>query len=124
MFGEKSHSSQSQKYKIFRGGIIGGNAKKYSKNEVLEFKKLKVNYHTTVDKNSKLIIALYYLIDKKKIFREILLSKDLFIIEENKIMNVDTEDALRQYFDLFGSQFMDKLPNPVRINKGDKHALH
>ena len=39
-------------------------------------------------------------------------------------MTVENEDALRQYFDLFGSQFMDKLPNPVRINKGDKHMLH
>lgn len=45
-------------------------------------------------------------------------------MEENKIMNIDTEDALKQYFDLFGSEFMDKLPNYVKINKGDKHALH
>ena len=39
-------------------------------------------------------------------------------------MSVDSEDALRQYFDLFGSEFMDKLPNPVRIPKNDKHMLH
>ena len=39
-------------------------------------------------------------------------------------MNVDTEEALKQYFDLFGSEFMDKLPNPVRIPRGDKHMLH
>ena len=39
-------------------------------------------------------------------------------------MAVDNEDALKLYFDLFGSQFMDKLPNFVRINKADKHALH
>ena len=61
---------------------------------------------------------------KRKIFREVLLSKDLFIVEENKIMAVDNEDALKLYFDLFGSEFMDKLPNPVRINKADKHNFH
>lgn len=48
----------------------------------------------------------------------------MFIIEDNKLLNVDTEEAFRQYFDLFGSEFMDKLPNPVKINKSDKHALH
>lgn len=53
-----------------------------------------------------------------------LLSKDLFIIEENKLINIDTEDALHQYFDLFGSDFMDKLPTPFRANKSDKHALN
>ena len=52
------------------------------------------------------------------------MSKDLFIIEENKLMNVDTEDALKQYFDLFGSEFMDKLPNAVKITKSDKHNFH
>ena len=52
------------------------------------------------------------------------MSKDLFIVEENKIMNVDTEEALKPYFDLFGSEFMDKLPNPVRLAKNDKHGLH
>ena len=70
MFGERSHSSQSEKYKIFRGGIGGSFAKKLSSNDVMEFKNLRINYHTTVDKNSKIIIALYYLVDsKKKIFR-------------------------------------------------------
>lgn len=53
-----------------------------------------------------------------------LLSKDLFIVEENKIMAVDNEESLKLYFDLFGSEFMDKLPNPVKINKSDKHGLH
>lgn len=40
------------------------------------------------------------------------------------MLNVDTEESLRQYFDLFGSEFMDKLPSFVRINKGDRHGLH
>ena len=48
-----------------------------------------MNYHTTVDKNSKLIVALYYLVDgKKKVFREVQLSSDLFIYEENKLMTI------------------------------------
>jgi hypothetical protein len=33
----------------------------------------------------------------------VLISKDLFIMEENKLISIDTEDALHQYFDLFGS---------------------
>lgn len=71
------------------------------------------------------MIALYYFTDaRKKIFREIQLSKDLFIVEENKLLNVDNEESLRQYFDLFGSEFMDKLPTPIKINKSDKHAFH
>lgn len=125
MFGEKSHSTQSEKFKIFRNGIAGSYAKKYCKSNVIEFKNLRTNYHTTVDKNSKLVIVLYYLGEgKRKTFREVLLSKDLFIIEENKIMAVDNEEALKLYFDLFGSEFMDKLPNPVKVNKADKHAFH
>ena len=93
--------------------------------EVIKFKNLKINYHTTVDKNSKLIVGLYYLLDgKRMVFREILLSNNLFIIEENKLMNVDTEEALKQYFELFGSEFMDKLPTPTKIIKSDKHAFH
>lgn len=62
--------------------------------------------------------------DKKKIYREVLLSKDLFIIEETKLINIDTEEALRQYFDLFGLDFMDKLPTPFKANKQDKHAFN
>lgn len=62
--------------------------------------------------------------DKRKLFREVLISRDLFIIEENKLINIDTEEALHQYFDLFGSEFMDKLPTPFRVNKNDRHALN
>lgn len=81
MFAEKSHSSNAEKYKIFKGGISGLSRRKYTKNEVIEFKNLRVNYHTTVDKNSKIIILLYYLTEAKKtVFREVLISKDLFII--------------------------------------------
>lgn len=32
MFGEKSHSAQSEKYKIFKNGIAGSYAKRYCKN--------------------------------------------------------------------------------------------
>lgn len=49
---------------------------------------------------------------------------DVFVIEENKLINIDTQEALHQYFDLFGSEFMDKLPNPFKANKNDKHALN
>jgi hypothetical protein len=57
-----------------------------------------------MDKNSKIVIVLYQLTEsRKKVLREILISKDLFIIEENKLMVIDTQDGLRQYFDLFGS---------------------
>lgn len=52
------------------------------------------------------------------------LSKDLFIIEENKIFNVDSEEIFRQYFDLFGSEFMDKVNPTVKLSKNDKHTLH
>ena len=50
---------------------MGGlSRRKYTKSDVIEFKNLKVNYHTTVDKNSKIIILLYYLTEgKKAIFR-------------------------------------------------------
>ena len=53
-----------------------------------------------------------------------LISKDLFIIEENKLINIDTEETLHPYFDLFGSEFMDKLPTPFKVNKNDRHGLN
>lgn len=63
-----------------------------------------MNYASSMDKNSKIVIVLYQLTEsRKKVLREILISKDLFIIEENKLMVIDTQDGLRQYFDLFGS---------------------
>lgn len=84
-----------------------------------------MNFRTTVDKNSKIIIALYHLIEgRKKVFREILISNDLFIIEENKLISIDSEETFRQYFDLFGSEFMDKLPTLYKPNKNDKHTLN
>ncbi len=52
------------------------------------------------------------------------MSSDLFVIEENKLINIDTQEALHQYFDLFGSEFMDKLPTPFKPNKNDKHGLN
>lgn len=52
------------------------------------------------------------------------MSSDVFVIEENKLINIDTQEALHQYFDLFGSEFMDKLPTPFKTNKNDKHALN
>lgn len=78
-----------------------------------------------MDKNSKLLVVLYQLgADRKKILREVLMSSDVFVIEENKLINIDTQEALHQYFDLFGSEFMDKLPTPFKANKNDKHALN
>lgn len=125
LFAEKSHATDREKYKIYKSGISGCCRKKYIKNETVEFRNLKINYPSSLDKNSKIIITLYHLTsERKKIFREVLLSKDLFIIEENKLINIDTEEALHQYFDLFGSDFMDKLPTPFRANKNDKHALN
>jgi hypothetical protein len=62
--------------------------------------------------------------DRKKVLREVLMSSDLFVIEENKLINIDTQEALHQYFDLFGSEFMDKLPTPFKPNKNDKHGLN
>lgn len=81
MFAERSHSSQHERYKIFKGGIAGSCRKKFIKSETIDFRNLKINYHSTVDKNSKIVIALYYFTDsRKKIFRQVLLSKDLFIV--------------------------------------------
>ena len=78
-----------------------------------------------MDKNSKLLVVLYQLGgDRKKVLREVLMSSDLFVIEENKLINIDTQEALHQYFDLFGSEFMDKLPTPFKPNKNDKHGLN
>ena len=37
---------------------------------------------------------------------------------------MDTEEALKQYFDLFGSEFMDKLPAPYKVNKNDKYNFN
>ncbi len=68
---------------------------------------------------------LYHLIEgRKKVLREVLISNDLFIIEENKLISIDSEETFRQYFDLFGSEFMDKLPTPYKPNKNDKHTLN
>lgn len=39
-------------------------------------------------------------------------------------MNIDNEEILHQYFDLFGSEFMDKLPTPFKANKSDRHAIN
>lgn len=125
MFGQRSHSSANEKYKIFKNGIAGPCRKKYIKSELVEFKNLRVNFRTTVDKNSKIIIVLYHLIEgRKKVLREVLISNDLFIIEENKLISIDSEETFRQYFDLFGSEFMDKLPTPYKPNKNDKHTLN
>lgn len=125
LFAEKSHSSDREKYKVYKSGISGCSRKRFTKNETIEFRNLKINHPSSLDKYSKIIIALYYLAnDRKKVFRELLISKDLFIIEENKLINIDTEEALHQYFDLFGSEFMDKLPTAFKINKNDKHGLN
>jgi hypothetical protein len=57
------------------------------------------------------------------ILREALISRDLFIIDETRLVTIDTEDSLRQYFDLFGSDFMDKVPSQVKLNRQDKVQL-
>lgn len=81
LFAERSHASDREKYKIYKSGISGCCRKKYIKNETVEFKNLKINYPSSLDKNSKIIIALYHLTaDRRKLIREVLISKDLFII--------------------------------------------
>ncbi len=84
---------------------MGGWArKKYVRSETLDFSGLRLNYPSSLDKNSKLLVVLYQLgADRKKILREVLMSSDIFVIEENKLINIDTQEALHQYFDLFGS---------------------
>jgi hypothetical protein len=125
LFAEKSHATDREKYKIYKSGISSCARKKYIKNETVEFRNLKINHPSSLDKYSKIIIVLYQLTnERKKIFREVMISKDLFIIEENKLINIDTEESLHQYFDLFGSEFMDKLPTPFKVNKNDKHGLN
>lgn len=125
LFAEKSHSSEREKYKIYRGGIGGSARKRWIKGDSIEFRNLRINYASTLDKNSKILVVLYHLAEgRRKIFRDVLLSKDLFIIEENKLISIDSQESLHQYFDLFGSEFMDKLPAPFRAARSDKHALH
>lgn len=70
LFAEKSHSTDREKYKIYKSGITGCSRKKYIKNETIEFKNLKINYASSLDKNSKIIITLYHLSqERKKYFR-------------------------------------------------------
>lgn len=37
---------------------------------------------------------------------------------------VDSEEALHQYFDLFGPEFMERLPSSVKLSKHDKYTYY
>lgn len=123
LFAEKSHSSE--KYKVFRGGISGAARKRYTGDETIEFRNLRVNYASSLDKNSKIVIMLYQLTDtRRRVLREVLISKDLFVIDETKLMLIDTQEGLHQYFDLFGSEFMDALPTNFRASRSERHIIN
>jgi len=57
MMGEKSHNHE--KYKIFRGSLSGQTRKQYKKSDTIEFKNIRINYPSSPDKMSKIIIVLY-----------------------------------------------------------------
>jgi hypothetical protein len=68
---------------------------------------------------------LYHLTDtRRRVLREVLISKDLFVIDETKLMLIDTREGLHQYFELFGGEFMDALPTTFRPARTERHVLH
>ena len=72
-----------------------------------------------------MLIALYTINkDRIRSYIQILVSRDIFIIEDGKAITIDTYEALYQYFENFTVDFMERPPSTVRINKQDKHTYH
>jgi hypothetical protein len=125
MLCEKSSCAEREKFKILKGGITGCSRKKVQEKNRIEFRGLKFNYNSNPDKNSKLLIALYK-INKERIrtYIQILVSRDIFLIEDGKAIIIDSYESLFQYFENFTVDFMERPPAMVKINKNDKHLFH
>lgn len=39
-------------------------------------------------------------------------------------MVIDSQEGLHQYFDLFGSEFMDKLPTPFKATRSERQIIN
>ena len=92
MLGEKSHSSEKEKYKIFQGSLGGRTRKQLKKGETyVEFSKLRPNFPTTAERITRIIIVVYWVQEGGRgNFLEVQLSHELFVMEETKMIAIDT----------------------------------
>ena len=91
MLGEKSHSTEKEKYKIFQGSLGGRTRKQLKKGDTVEFSHLRPNFPTTPDRIARIIIVVYWVREGGRgEFMEMLLSRELFVMEESKLIAIDT----------------------------------